>query len=52
MYYLDFGDLIRQLEVHRNLRLDFDRKTVQHVGLVLPIIHRIDRGTRQTWCLL
>src|SRR5690242_14508081 len=33
-----------QCEVHRDGRINFYRLSVQHVGLVLPLLHRIDSG--------
>src|SRR5579864_7256846 len=39
--------LIRQLEVHQNLRLDLHRFAVQVVRLVLPLPHGFLRGVRQ-----
>src|SRR6266576_996647 len=36
-----------QREVHLHLRINFDRFAVQQVRLVLPLLHRLDRGRSQ-----
>ncbi len=36
-----------QREIHLHGRLNFDRLTVQQVGLVLPLFHGFDRGWSQ-----
>jgi len=40
--------LVRQLEVDGNLRLDLHRIPIEQIGFVLPLLHRIHRGSRQT----
>jgi len=37
-------DLVRQLELHRNLCLNLDRFTVEQIRFVLPLLHRLNRG--------
>ena len=37
-------DLVRQLELHRNLCLNLDRFTVEQIRFILPLLHRLNRG--------
>ena len=34
----------RQLELHRDLRLNLNRLTIQQIRFVLPLLHRVNRG--------
>src|SRR5258708_34055100 len=36
--------LVRQLELHRNLGLDLNWRTVEQVGFVFPLLYRVKAG--------
>ena len=40
--------ILRELEIHRDLRLNFDGFTVQSIRFVLPLLHGISCGAGET----